>query len=344
MSSIGSTFQLAAGQIPIRIVATAEYVPVGEHLSEAFDQRWSKTPGWTEQQVGIRSRRFASGTETSSSMAAHAAEQALQRAGLSARDIDCLISACSVMEQTIPCNAALVHHKLGLSGSGIPAFDINATCLSFLVALDNAACLIQAGRFNRIMIVSSEIASAGLNWDDQETAAMFGDGAAAVIVERCDEKDRSRLVAAHFATYSEGYTHCQVRSGGTRIRVRESLDEFLAGAVFEMNGKAVYGLAARRVPGFLRKLWAKANIDPNQLAHIVPHQASVKAIEHMTEALGFNPEKISNILPDHGNQLAASIPVALHKAIENGQIQRGQHFALLGTGAGFSIGAAVMVY
>jgi 3-oxoacyl-[acyl-carrier-protein] synthase-3 len=330
-------------EMPVRIAGTGEYIPSQRVASEQFDDRWGKPAGWTFGRTGIECRYFAVGDETSSYMGAEAARRALAAAGLEPSDIDCIVFTACVSEQAIPCTAVLIHRRLGLDGSGIPAFDMNATCLGFMVALDMMSSAIAVGRFRRALIISSEIASAGLNWEDTETAPLFGDGAAAVVLEAA-EAHPSAMLARHAQTFSEGADLCQVRSGGTRIRVREQLQRFLDGACFEMSGRKTYKLAAQVLPQFLQSLLGRARIDTSAIRCWVPHQASHKAIAHLQSALALPAERVMRVIGERGNQIAASIPVTLHHAITAGRIVRGDLVALIGTGAGLSLGGAVLRY
>jgi 3-oxoacyl-[acyl-carrier-protein] synthase-3 len=332
-----------AAEIPVRISGTGDYVPSRRVASAEFDERWGKPVGWTEERTGISSRFFASAEETSSFMGAEAARAALRVAGISARDLDCIVFTACVSEQAIPCTAVLIHRRLGLAATGIPAFDLNATCLGFMVALDMMTAAIATGRFRRVLIVSSEIASVGLNWDDTETAPLFGDGAAAVVLESAVESD-SALLARHAQTFSEGADLCQVRSGGTRIRVREHLQRYLDGACFEMSGRETYRLAARVLPQFLRSLLTRARLEVPNITCWVPHQASSKALSHLQATLALPAERVMRILRERGNQIAASLPATLHHAITSGGVKRGDLIALVGAGAGLSLGGAVLRY
>jgi 3-oxoacyl-[acyl-carrier-protein] synthase III len=339
----GVSMTIDAVEIPVRISGTGDYVPSRCVASTEFDERWGKPAGWTEERTGIACRFFASGEETSSFMGAEAARAALEAAGISARDLDCIVFTACVSEQAIPCTAVLIHRRLGLDGTGIPAFDLNATCLGFMMALDMMSAAIAIGRFRRVLIVSSEIASVGLNWDDVETAPLFGDGAAAVVLEGTEGFD-SALLARHAQTFSEGADLCQVRSGGTRIRVREQLEHYLDGACFEMSGRETYKLAARVLPQFLSSLLTRARVEASNIACWVPHQASSKALSHLQAALALPAERVARILRERGNQIAVSLPATLHHAIATGGVKRGDLVALVGTGAGLSLGGAVLRY
>lgn len=328
--------------IPLRIAGSGIALPRLRRDNDWFDQRFARPAGWTARHVGIRSRPIASEGETSASLAADAVRQALAAASWQDDDFDVLISACGVGQQALPCTAALIHRQLGLDHSGIGAFDINASCLSFPVALDMAASALACGRYRRAVIVSSEIASAGLNWDDPDTAPLFGDGAAAVAIEAGD--GRSQLLAAHLQTWSAGVEHCRVRAGGTAVRIDDGIEAYRAAARFEMDGAAVYRLAAQKLPGFIAELSTRAGIEPARLGALVPHQASAKALKHIQRVLRLPPGLLVNIIEHYGNQMSASIPTALHLAISDGRIQRGDTIALVGTGAGLSAGGVVLRY
>jgi len=330
--------------ISLRVLATGEYIPSRRVDSNEFDRRWGKPDGWTRRHVGIDYGYFANADEPASLMAAHAAQDALRRAGLRADQVDAVISVAGVMEQAIPCTAALVQRRLGLSGGSIPAFDVNATCLGFLVALDLVASAMATGRFRRVLMVAGEIASAGLDWNDTDTAALFGDGGAAVILEAAGRDDVSCLLATHMETYTEGAEFCQVRAGGTRVRMADGIDAFAAASRFEMSGRSTYRLAAQKLPGFMRTLFDRAGVTAGDLKRLVPHQASVKALDHLQRALRLPQDTLVRILDTHGNQMAASIPLALHHAIEHGELRRGDLFAMVGSGAGLSFAGAVLRY
>ena len=301
-----------------------------------------KPTGWTVANLAIVSRAVASGDETSSGLGADAARLALQAAGWRPTDLDVIVGACGVMEQPIPGTACLIQRRLGLGASGIPAFDINATCLSFLTALDTVALGLRAGRWRRALVVSADIASAALDFRDPEASAIFGDGAAAVVVEASDGP--SALLGYRLETYGDGADLCQLEAGGTRLRPHDDLDGFLARSRFRMDGPGVFKATARRFPGFLQRLLAACELTLDDIDLVVPHQASAAALEHLRRSLGAAGERVVDIFADHGNQIAASLPSALCAAIADGRLQRGQRVLLIGTAAGVSLGGAVIRY
>lgn len=329
---------------PITILGTGAAVPEGVLTSVEIDRRCGKPDGWFQRRTGVAARHVCT-SETSSGLATQAATRALAAAGIGAAAIDTIISAAAVPEQPIPSMAPLVMANLGLGRAGAAAFDVNATCLSFLTAFDLAAALIEARRAHRVLIVSSEIASRALPWgDDPETAAMFGDGAAAAVIAPSGPGSPSGIAAAALSTYPEGYRDCELAAGGTRFDFHADRAAFEKHAYFRMNGPAVYRLSAEVVPPFVGRLldaagWTMSNVDC-----VVPHQASRSGIDHMVRRLAIDPARVIDILAHRGNQIAASMPSALHEAIASGRLKRGDRVLMAGTSAGLSVGGMAFVY
>ena len=282
------------------------------------------------------------GHETTSELAARAAQAALMVAGLRANEIDLLISAAAVPQQPIPTQAVLIAHHLGLDGCGIPAYDMNATCLGFLTSLDLVSDAITSGRYQRILLVACDAPSCGLNWQDPVNSVLFGDGAAAAIIESASPEHNTGIIASLFQTYPEGRTFCQLRAGGTAVRLENGWNEFAAAGKYEMNGQAAYKVAAQKFPTFLETLLAKAGIALSEINLVIPHQASRQGMDHLVERLGIPREKIVDIYDEVGNQVSASIPSALHAARQTGQLQTGMTVLMAGTAAGITLGGMVL--
>ncbi|WP_296817413.1 beta-ketoacyl-ACP synthase 3 [Brevundimonas sp.] len=325
-----------------RIAGLGVFLPERRLSSSELDARIGQAEGWIEANFRIRERRVASPEETSSRMGAQAARRALAAAGLAPADLDVLVGACGVMEQPIPGTAVLIQHELGLGASGMPAFDVNATCLSFLTALDVVAMGVRAGRWRRALIVSADIASAGLDFSDPQGSVIFGDGAAAAVITA--DETGSDLLAYRLETYSEGRDLCVLEAGGTRVRPETDMEAFLKATRFRMDGPGVFRAAGRRVPAFVDRVLAEAGVSRDEIALVVPHQASAHALDVLPRLVGFDRDRFVDILADHGNQIAASLPTALARAVEAGRLKRGDLVLLLGTAAGLSLGAAVVRY
>jgi 3-oxoacyl-[acyl-carrier-protein] synthase-3 len=257
--------------------------------------------------------------------------------------LDAIISIGSVPYQAIPCTAVFLQQSMGLGDSGITAFDINSTCLGFIVALDLVAQGIATGRFRNVLIIASEPASGALNWDDTLTAGLFGDGAGAIVIGAA-RRNGSRLSTSFVRTYGKGLDLCQIRGGGSGLNPRTNLDEFLTGTTFEMKGRPTFKLAAELLPPFLDSLLERARVGMGDIDVWVPHQASGHALSHLQTSLGLPARDIVLTLETHGNQVSASLPIALHRGIERGQIVPGSVVALVGAGAGMSLGGAVLTF
>jgi 3-oxoacyl-[acyl-carrier-protein] synthase-3 len=327
---------------PFRVAGWGRYRPRASRPSTDLDAEFGRPPGWTEEAFGIRCRGVAAADETSSAMGAAAAAEALGRAGWAEGAFDVLIGACGVMEQPIPGTSALIQDRLGLGGSGIPAFDVNQTCLSFLVALDVAAMGLGAGRWSRVLIVSSDVASAGLDPRTPHASAIFGDGAAAVALEAGPPGSGPGLLSARFETYGQAHALATLAAGGTRVRVEEGLDALLAASRFRMEPFAVFKAAARRLPPLIERVMAEAGMALDEVDLVVCHQASHAGLAHVRRLLGARPERVVDLFATTGNQIAASLPFALAHALDEGLAREGDRLLLLGTSAGVSVGAAVL--
>ena len=320
------------------LAGVGTYEPRTVVTSDMLDE-WHGRPIGTSAALGIRERRYAAADETSSFMGAEAARQAIAGAGWRVDEVDALIGACGVMEQPIPGTAPLVQRRLGLGGSGTPAFDVNATCLSFLPAFDHAVAGMALGRWRRVVIFAADIASAALDHRNLESSAVFGDGAAAIALTAGGP---SRLLASRLETFGDNADLCQLEAGGTRLRPSDDLENFLAHGSFRMQGVALFKATARRFPGFLARLMDEAGVTPDALDSIIPHQASAPALAHLARVLGGDRSRIVDVFATLGNRIASSMPHALAVARRSGWLKPGSTSLLVGSSAGVSLGGAVI--
>jgi len=325
---------------PIMLAGTGSCLPAATLTSAEIDEAANKPKGWAQKSSGILYRHVVT-NETIIELAATAAERAIAAAGIGKTDIDCIIASGALPHQPIPTSAVLIQKALGLHESGIPAFDVNATCLGFVAALDLAGALVSAGRYKTILITAGDMPSHGTDWRNPELKAMFGDGAAAAIVRRSDRPGQG-VLAIRMETYSEGAKACELRSGGSGITPHKDLDKFMAGAWFEMDGPLAYRVSARYMTGFFERLLEAAGVEMNDIALVVPHQASAHALHLMRKRLGIPPEKLVDLLSVRGNQVSASIPSMLDHALSHGLAKAGDTILLIGTAAGITLGGAVV--
>jgi 3-oxoacyl-[acyl-carrier-protein] synthase-3 len=327
----------------IRVIGSGMALPAQQVSAEELDRRLDLRAGSTFRQTGVQ-RRFLSTTETAAELAARACEAALAAAGLRWDDIDCLVAASATMDQGLPYNAALIHAELGLTQQRTSTFDIGASCMSFLTGLDVISYLVDAGRYRHVMLVSADIATFGLDWSRLKECGIFGDGAAAVVIRKPIAGETGELLSANTVTLSAGVSNCRIPAGGSRFhprRIQQSIDPL---SLFHMDGKSVFRLVASELPRFTQELLDAAKTTMSNIAAVIPHQASQLALDHLAKRLDIPAHRLMDIFSQYGNQVAASLPTALHLALSEGRVQRGQQLMLIGSGAGLTMGGMVLTY
>ncbi len=324
--------------LPLKVIATGVALPPDRVASSTLDARLGKPAGYVEKRSGIVYRYHAADDASQAELAAAALQDALIRNAIPAASIDLLISASAISVQALPCTAAHILKVAGLA-PGTPGFDINSSCVSFISALQVAAGLLNAGTYRRIAIVSADLASRGIDWQHEESSLIFGDGAACAIVERGD--GASGILASLVETYPAGSELCEIRAGGTRRNPRAGMCE--QDFLFHMQGKPLFRQASALIEDYLDRLLSASGLTLAQIATVVPHQASHLSLEHMRKRLHVSSEALIDIYRHHGNQVAASIPTALHAAVTTGRFNPGQPVMLIGTAAGLALAGMVLL-
>jgi 3-oxoacyl-[acyl-carrier-protein] synthase-3 len=329
--------------LPVTIAGLGAYLPERIVTSAELERAWGLSHGWIERAAGVRERRFAAPSETAAGMAAAAARRALAAAGMAPADLDLIIAASSAPQQAIPCTAALIQRELGAPDGASACFDVNATCLSFLCAMQSAAHMLAAGTYRAALVVSSEIAGPSRNPAEPASACLFGDAAAAAVLVRTPAGDGAAVVWEQFATYSSAADLTEILGGGTLHHPNDPATSAEMN-MFHMDGPAVFRRAARIAGPFLDSFFARAGWTRAEVDAVIPHQTSGHGVEMVRSRLGFRPEQVVANLAERGNCIAASIPLALAEAVTAGRVRRGHKLLLVGTGAGLTIGAIGLIY
>ena len=277
--------------------------------------------------------RVVENEETQLDLAEAAIQAALENANLSMKDIDCLVSASAVGVQPIPCTAALIHERVA-KGLSIPAMDINTTCTSFISALSTMSHLIEAGEYDRVLIVSSEVGSLGLNPKQKESFELFSDGAAAFIFQKSSQ-DKG-VIASLQRTWSEGAHDTEIRGGLTSYQPKEYSEATKTNFMFDMKGKKILLLSARVIPEMFQEFQEKSGISKDAVDYIIPHQAS-RALPLVMDKLGVSKDKYLNIVSEYGNMVSVAVPFGLAYALDHGYVKEGDTIFLMGTAAGMTV-------
>ncbi len=315
------------------IAGSGRFLPSKCVTSVQMDAVCGLAPGSLAAATGIESRFVCDG-EDQIDMAIAASRIALDEADAGQPDL--IICGNAVPYQLIPATAPLIMGRLGLPDGSAAAFDVNSTCLSFLTAFEVASRMITQGQARTALVVSSEIASRALPWDDQpEVAALFGDGAGAVVLTA---RAPGGVRASLMRSYPSAYQACSLAAGGTRFDFRAEAEAFARNTTFAMDGKELFRLASRHFAGFVSDLLDRAGWHRDQVDLVVPHQASPAALVHMIRQSGLARDRVVDITRDHGNQIAASIPIAFDIARKAGRAGPGCKVLFLGTSAGVSFG------
>ncbi|WP_141434224.1 3-oxoacyl-[acyl-carrier-protein] synthase III C-terminal domain-containing protein [Bacillus sp. 03113] len=320
--------------------AVGSKIKTSQELAQEMDIK----DGWIERASGVYSRHYIDREkgETALTLGTKAASLAIDDANIHLHDIDCIIGASGTPLQAIPCSAALYQRELGLENSGIACFDVDSTCYSFPIAVFIASNLVNTNLYKNILIISSDTPSPTLSGAEREVKVLFGDGAAACVVSRTPEGESSKVHHFKLNTYSEGADYTAVKGAGIlrHPSFPETTDQ---DHIFQMQGKKVFKTAVRYLKKFLEDLENESKITINDYKYVVPHQTSKNGMEILRK-YGFEKDRVANHLSDHGNCIAASIPMAFHDYIKSGKIKRGDTILLFGTSAGLSIGALSITY
>ena len=317
-----------------RIVATNLAVPPEIETSRQLAPRIGRSEEWIVACTGVCARHVSGSLKDPAILAAAAARPILEAHG----NPDCVLYAGAIPRQMLPDLSVFVHKELALEGT--PALSVNTACLSFLSALVIADALIERGVYRRVLICVAELASRGRNFREPESASLLGDGAAAVLIEHT--MDGSCIQHSLQETWSEGSELAGLRGGGT-FRTPDDPDVTCADHLFFMQGDQLLRATIPRLRKFLDRFFTGCDFSPQDVQLVVPHQPSGPGLQLLSR-WGFEDARVVNIIGQYGNCVAASMPMALAVAEQNGRMQRGDKVLLLGTAAGISLGAALITW
>ncbi|MCC5788676.1 MAG: ketoacyl-ACP synthase III [Opitutales bacterium] len=322
------------------ISGTGQYLPSKVLTNSDLTKIVDTNEEWILTRTGISERRIAGPTETSGTMAAEAARMAIANSSLQVEDIDLVIVATITPDQPFPSTACHVQTALGMRP--IAAFDVEAACSGFLYILDIATAMLRNGPYRHALIIGTEKLSAITDWQDRSTCILFGDGAGAAVLSRSSlHKKKTGILDTTLGADGANGHILQMPGGGCRVPATpdsvSSRQHFL-----KMNGREVFKLAVKVMEQASLDILARNHLQAEQIHSIIPHQANIRIIEMLASRLKIPMERFFINLDQYGNTSAASIPIALHEARENGFCPSGTNSILVGFGAGLTWGATLL--
>ena len=329
---------MAQSNIYSRVLGTGSYLPPNRVTNQALADRLASqgvetSDEWIVARTGIHARHFADANVTTSDLALVAAQRAIEAADIDPQTIDLIVVATSTPDFVFPSTACLLQNKLQIKNNGA-AFDIQAVCSGFAYAVATVDALIRSGQHRTALVVGAETFSRILDFNDRTTCVLFGDGAGAVIMQASDEPG----VLASALHADGGYANILCTPGHVNGGV-------VAGSAFlHMDGQAVFKLAVGVLEKVAVEALQKADLSPEQVDWLIPHQANIRIMTHTCRKLRVPQERMVVTVGEHGNTSAASIPLALDIAVRDGRIKRGQNVLIEGVGGGFTWGASVIRY
>jgi len=324
------------------ISGTGFYLPPRIVTNDELSSYMDTTDEWIQERTGIKERRYVDKGVGPSDLAIPATEQALKAAGLTVSDIDFIIFATSTPDFYAPGSGCVLQEKMGFNEIG--ALDIRVQCSGFIYGLSIAEQYIRTGNFKNILLIGAEVQSTAMNLTDEgrDTAIIFGDGSGAAIISATEEN--KGILSTHM--HSEGkylkelWLEAPASNAGHPRITREVLDE--GKQYLKMNGKEVFRHAITRFPEVINEALEANNLTSENINLLIPHQANLRITQMVQKRLGLSNDQVFSNIHKYGNTTAATIPIALAEAFNEGRIKEGDILVLAAFGAGFTWASAIM--
>jgi 3-oxoacyl-[acyl-carrier-protein] synthase-3 len=323
-------------------ISTGFYVPERVVRNDEFTQWMDTSDEWIRTRTGITERHWAADDQATSDLAVEATRVALDRAGMKATDLDCIVFATLSPDHLFPGAGVYLQRKLGIAN--IPCLDVRNQCTGFIYGLSVADAWIRTGQYKRVLLVGAEIQSAGLDLTTRgrDMAVLFGDGAGVAILGPTDDDGRGVLSTHIFADGN----HAELLwadLGGSAHRPILSAEQIEKGLHYpQMQGREVFKYASTRMPASVMEALKVNGLTTSDIKVLIPHQANHRITEMVQKQLGLRDDQVCANIDRYGNTTAASIPIALDECVQTGRLQRGDLLVLTAFGSGFTWGSAAI--
>jgi len=319
------------------ITATGRFLPDRVVTNAEMAERVETSDEWIRTRTGIVERRFLPEDEPTSTMAIAVAEELLQRRGLKAGDIDLIIVATITPDMIFPATACLVQHAIGAHRAW--AYDLSAACSGFVFAVTTGAQFIASGAQRRVMVIGADKMSTILDFEDRATCVLFGDGAGGVLLERAEDDEAGLIDFEHYADGSNVDCLCIKGGGSLYPPSYETVDGRMH--YIRQDGRTVFKFAVGKMAEVSAGLIERNGITGADLKLFVPHQANKRIIDAAAERMNLPPEKVMVNIDRYANTTAATIPIALSEAVDQGRLECGDLVLMTGVGGGLTWGSAL---
>lgn len=316
-----------------RIIGTGRYLPERIMTNADLEKIVDTTDEWIRTRTGVERRHVVAEDQTTSDMCVESAKNAMDDAGVTAADIDMVITGTTSPDVVFPNVSSIIQHRLGIAAC--PAFSLEAACSGFIYALTVADKFIKAGDVKCVLVTGAECITKLLDWSDRNTCVLFGDGAGSAIVVPSDEEG---IMACHLGADGQYRELLHYPVGVSKNLAAAGTDE----ANIIMKGNEVFKVAVTTLGNIASATLEKAGIKKDELDWLIPHQANIRIIQATAKRLKMPMEKVIMTVQDHGNTSAASVPMALDVARRDGRVKKGQLILMEAFGGGFTWGSVLM--
>jgi len=325
-------------RIAAKITGVAGFLPPRTLTNADLERIVDTTDAWILERTGIRERHIVDKGMAASDMATEAAKQLLNQKGVSPEEVDLIIVASVTPDMMFPATACLVQDRLGAKKAW--GFDLSGACAGFVYATTVGAQFVGAGTHRKALVIGSDVMSSILDYQDRATCVLFGDGAGAVLIEPTTDPNEGILDFMHDVDGSGGQFLYMPGGGSLNPPSHETVDKRMH--YVHQEGPQVFKYAVRRMAETACQILARNGYSGRDIALVVPHQANLRIIRAMQERLGVDDSKVMVNIDRYGNTTAATIPLGLRDAAEQGRLHKGDLVLLVAVGAGYTTGAILM--
>jgi 3-oxoacyl-[acyl-carrier-protein] synthase-3 len=325
--------------VPVKISALGTYVPPRLLTNTDLEKMVETNDQWIMERTGIRERHIVEKGVATSDMAVEAVKQLLERRGIAATEIECIIVATVTPDMLFPSTACLIQDRIGAKGAW--GFDLSAACSGFVYALQSGVQFVASGAHKKVVVIGADTMSSIIDYTDRATCVIFGDGAGAVLLEPAAADDAGCFIDFIHEVDGSGGCALNMPAGGSKLPAsHETVDK--KQHFVQQDGKAVFKFAVRKMAEASERILTRNGFSGPDLDCFIPHQANLRIINATAERLTMKPESVIINIDRFGNTTAATIPLAMQTAIDEGKLKKGDLTLLASVGAGFTVGTTLL--